>query len=183
MLYFITSNRNKFSEAQSVIPELSQLEINLPEIQEMDPQIIVKAKLEEARKHHKGELIVEDTSLFCEGLKGLPGPLAKWFQRTIGYGELAKMVQATDNHMAQAKTVIGYCDEAGAIQFFEGVIMGTITEPRGTTTFGWDPIFKPAGSEKSFAEMSAEEKNAVSMRKEAFTNLKNYLQKNKAHAA
>jgi inosine/xanthosine triphosphate pyrophosphatase family protein len=62
-IYFITGNKSKFTEGKAILPELEQLEIDLPEIQEIDARLIIEAK--------------EDTSLYLECLNGLPGPLIK----------------------------------------------------------------------------------------------------------
>ena len=82
-LYFITGNKNKFEEVKSILPEIEQLDVDLPEIQDIDAQNIIRFKLLEALRHHAGEFIVEDTSLYFDCLKGLPGPLIKWFLETI----------------------------------------------------------------------------------------------------
>ncbi|HSI90859.1 MAG TPA: non-canonical purine NTP pyrophosphatase, partial [Adhaeribacter sp.] len=59
---------------------------------------------------------------------------------------------------------------------FEGVVEGTIiTAPRGTHGFGYDAVFVPEGYDKTFAEMSAEEKNAISHRSRAIEKLVAYL--------
>ena len=65
-LYFITGNTGKFEEVKSLIPFLQQKDIDLPEIQELDPQKIITAKLQEAQKHVQGGVIVEDTSLYFQ---------------------------------------------------------------------------------------------------------------------
>ena len=83
-LYFITGNKGKLVEVQEIISSVEQLDIDLPEIQDIDAQEIIRAKLEEAQKHHQGQFIVEDTSLYLDCLNGLPGPLIKWFMKTIG---------------------------------------------------------------------------------------------------
>ena len=82
-LYFITGSKGKFTEVQFIIPNLKQLNIDLPEIQELDARKIIEAKLQSAFEHHAGEFIVEDTSLYLDCLNGLPGPLIKWFIKTI----------------------------------------------------------------------------------------------------
>ena len=174
-LYFITGNKNKFEEARSVIPDLNQFELDLPEIQNIDPKIIIKAKLLEALKHKKGELLVEDTSLYLDCLNGLPGPLIKWFLETIGNDGLYNIAKKLDNFKAEAKTVIGYAKNKQEITFFEGIIKGRIVSSKGEQGFGWDPIFKPNGFNKTFAEMSTEEKNQISMRRIALNKLKKYL--------
>ena len=170
-LYFITGNKGKLAEVQSILGNVEVLDVDLPEIQELDAHKIIKAKLEEAQKHQKGEFIVEDTSLYFEAMKGLPGPLIKWFMKTIGNDGLYKMIEPFGNFNAETKTIIGYSNSKGEIQFFEGSIKGTIVAPRGEG-FGWDPIFQPEGYDKTFGELSAEEKNSFSMRKIAVEKLK-----------
>jgi inosine triphosphate pyrophosphatase len=174
-LYFITGNKNKFEEAKAILPDLEQMDVDLPEIQEIDPKEIIKAKLEEALKHHKGFFIVEDTSLYINALNGLPGPLIKWFMKTMGNNGLANLAQKLGNPKAQAKTIIGYATDDGNVHFFEGSISGEIVFPQGDTNFGWDPIFKPDGYDVTFAEISKEEKNKISMRKQAIQKLKEFI--------
>lgn len=178
MIYFITGNKNKFEEVKSMLPHIEQLDIDLPEIQEIDPHEIIKAKLEKALDHKEGEFIVEDTSLYSEGLNGLPGPLIKWFMKTLGNEGLANLVEKIGNNGAEAKTIIGYAKDQEEIYFFEGVIKGKIVKPQGDSNFGWDPIFMPEGYSQTFAEISKEEKNKISMRKIAATKLKDFLEGN-----
>lgn len=177
--YFLTGSKSKFEEIKTVLDNIEQFEIDLSEIQELDPHKIITAKLFEAKTALKGNhsLIVEDTSLYLDALNGLPGPLIKWFMKTIGNEGLYKIANAFGNYGAEAKTIIGYTD-GQKTEFFEGIVKGTIVEPRGETGFGWDPIFQPEGHTKTFAEMSAEEKNSLSMRKLAAEKLRNYLDVN-----
>lgn len=174
-LYFITSNKGKLTEVQEIIPAVEQLDIDLPEIQDIDAQVIIRAKLEEAQKHQQGQFIVEDTSLYLDCLNGLPGPLIKWFMKTIGNDGLYKISQGYGNYKATAKAIIGFAKDDGLIEFFEGTIEGEIVEPRGDKGFGWDPIFQPTGHTKTFAEMDQSEKNEMSMRRIALNKLKEVL--------
>lgn len=174
-LYFITGNKNKYDEARSIIPRLVQLDIDLPEIQSDDPYEIIAKKLCEAHKHHDGAFIVEDTSLYFNCLNGLPGPLVKWFLMALGTDGLYDLVSRYDDRGAQAKTIIGYSDIDQNVHFFEGIVYGKIVVPHGDVTFGWDPIFMPDGHKKTFAQMSREEKNAISMRKIACKKLQDFL--------
>ena len=174
-IHFITGNTNKYNEAANLIPGLKQLDVDLPEIQDVDPQVIIEAKLNEARKHHQGCLIVEDTSLYLDCLGGkLPGPLIKWFLETLGNKGIYELCQKYKNYNVVAKTVVGYSDKKG-INFFEGTVKGTIVSPRGDVKFGWDPIFLPENSQKTFAEMESRDKNLISMRKGAFEKLSNHF--------
>jgi inosine triphosphate pyrophosphatase len=174
-LYFITGSTGKFAELQSIIPFIQQKDIDLPEIQEIDPKKIITAKLDEAFQHHSGEFIVEDTSLYFDCLNGLPGPLIKWFMKTIGNDGLYKITETFGNNNAKAKTFIGYAKSKSEIHFFEGEIRGKIVKPRGEKGFGWDAIFQPEGETKTFAEMDLEEKKKFSMRRIAAEKLQTFL--------
>ncbi len=174
-LYFITGNKNKFEEVKLILPNIEQLDIDLPEIQDIDAKVIIKAKLLEALKHKDGVFIVEDTSLYLDCLGGLPGPLIKWFMKTMGNEGLYNLVEKLGNKKAEAKTIIGYAKNSDKIHYFEGCIKGEIVLPRGDSGFGWDPIFQPNESAKSFAELTHEEKNHISMRRVAVNKLKEHM--------
>jgi len=180
-LYFITGNQHKFDEIKAIIPEIERLELDLPEIQEIDPEVIIKEKLLEARKRHEGEFIVEDTSLVLDCLNGLPGPLIKWFLKALTNRGLYDLAAKYGVFGAAARTTIGYADAQGEVRFFAGVTRGALVPPRGggNFAFGWDPIFKPEGSAKTHAEMTREEKNAVSQRGKAARQLQAHLKENK----
>jgi inosine triphosphate pyrophosphatase len=175
-LQFITGNKGKFAELHAIISEVEQLDIDLPEVQEIDARKIIEAKLDEALKDHSGEFIVEDTSLYYDNMNGLPGPFVKWFLKTVGNEGLYKVAQLFGVD-ATIKTIIGYTNGSNEIQFFEGEAKGTIVEPRGDNGFGFDPIFQPEGFGKTLAEMTMEEKNMISTRKIAAMKLQEYLSK------
>ncbi|MFA5743104.1 MAG: non-canonical purine NTP pyrophosphatase [Candidatus Paceibacterota bacterium] len=174
-LYFITGNKNKVDEAKAILGEVEQLDIDLPEIQDIDANNIIEAKILESFKYKDGGFFIEDTSLCLDCLNGLPGPLIKWFLKAIGNQGLADLAEKSGNYKAEAKTVIGYAKSKREIYFFEGSIKGKIIAPQGEANFGWDPIFRPDGFDKSFAEMSREEKNNISMRRLALEKLNNFL--------
>jgi len=178
-LYFITENKNKFEEVKSVIPDIEHLDMELPEIQEMDPKKIIEAKLKEALNHKAGEFIVEDTGLYLKCLKGLPGPLVKWFLKTIGLDGLAQITKKLGSNRAEAKTIIGYAKNHEEIYFFEGSVAGQIVSPRGKSNFGWDPIFQPDGHSQTFAEMAPKERQSLKMRRVAALKLKEFLDASK----
>jgi inosine triphosphate pyrophosphatase len=175
-LFFITGNQGKLAEAKSIIPNIEGLDIELPEIQGVDAHNIIEAKLKAAFEHKSGEFVVEDTSLYYEGLNGLPGPLVKWFLETVGPDGLYKFAKGFNAYKATAKTIVGYAKDPNNIQFFEGNTEGQVVEPRGEQGFGFDPVFQPDGYNQTFAEMGRDEKNKISMRRLAFGQLKNYLE-------
>lgn len=174
-LYFITGNKNKFAEASAVLPEIQQLDIDLPEIQDIDAKEIIKAKLLEALNHKQGEFIIEDTSLYFACLNGLPGPLIKWFLKTVGNIGLYNIVEKMGNAEAEARTIFGYAQSPEKIYYFDGSIKGKIVSPKGKSGFGWDSIFQPEKHSKSFAELTREEKNRISMRRIALEKLKAFF--------
>jgi len=174
-IQFITGNAGKFAEAKAIIPDLEQVSFDLLEIQSLDSKKIIGEKLREAQKHHQGEFIVEDTSLSVVAMKGLPGPLVKWFQDTIGNHGIHQIAATYPDQTAIAKTVIGYSNPEGEIRYFEGEVKGKIVAPSDAVGFGWDQIFQPDGYDKTFGEMGKEEKNKISMRRLAFEKLKIFL--------
>jgi len=176
-LIFITGNKGKLEEARKILKKIEVInkEIDLPEIQETDAKRVIEAKLLEAYKYHKGEYIIEDTSLYFDSLNGLPGPLIKWFLEKLGKQKLFEIAKKLNNFGAEAKTMIGYMNQDGGIKYFEGSVKGKISSPRGEGGFGWDQIFMPEGYKKTFGEMTPEEKNKISMRKKALLKLSKYL--------
>ncbi len=179
MLYFITWNKNKFIEVQAVIKNIKQMNIDLAELQEIDPHKIIEAKLIEARKHHDGEFIVEDTSLYMDCLNWLPWPLIKWFEKKLGNEWIFEIAKKHDNYKVIAKTLIGYWDSNWEIQFFEGILEWKIIKPEFESDFGWAPIFCPEWYDCSFAELSIKERNNMSMRWQALDKLKEFLDNKK----
>lgn len=180
-IIFITGNKGKLKEAQEILRGIKVVnrETDLPEIQETDARKVIEAKLMEARKHHKSEYIIEDTSLYFDCLNGLPGPLIKWFLEKLGQKKLFEIAKKLKNFGAEAKTIVGYLDSKGEIRYFEGAVRGKISRPRGTGGFGWDQIFTPEGSKKTFGEMLPAEKHKISMRQKSFTKLAKHLKKQK----
>lgn len=173
---FVTGSQNKFDEAKQIITDIEHQDLDLVEVQGVDPKPIIAHKLEEAKKTLQGNLVVEDISLYLEALGGLPGPLIKWFMKTIGNDGIVKITESFSNNKTVAKCIVGFGKEDGGIEYFEGSIDGEIVSPRGENGFGWDAIFQPTGWTKTFAEMTQEEKNQISMRKIAFQKLKDYLE-------
>jgi inosine triphosphate pyrophosphatase len=174
-LYFVTGNQNKFAELKALIPDLERLHLDLDEIQSLDPKAVIEHKLAQAAKQHDGAFIVEDTAVGLACLKGLPGTLAKWFGDTLGPDGSADLVLRYDDHTATVLTTIGYRDEKGSIHYFTGEYSGQIVRPRGTNGFGFDPIFVADGQTRTNAELSAEEKNAISARGLAARKLADHL--------
>lgn len=171
-IYFITGNLNKFNEIKNFIPNLKQIDIDLPEIQELDAKKIIEEKLRQASKIQKGNLFCEDVSLDIKCLNNFPGPLIKWFLNSLGEDKIWEIVKNFKDKSATAKSLIGYTDGEKII-FFEGETKGEIIEPKIKQGYGFDALFKPKGSNKAFSEMTSEIRD---MRKQALLKLKNYIE-------
>jgi len=150
----------------------------LDEIQTVDGKEVVRKKAEEAHKILKKPVLVEDTSLYFDAWRGLPGALARWFLDTVGCNGICKMMKGEKNRKAYAESAIAFYD-GKKMKIVSGKVEGTVPlKPRGSFGFGWDPVFVPKGFRKTFGEMTMSEKNQISMRKRALEKLRNYLQKN-----
>ncbi len=175
VVFFATGNIHKFNEARVVLAEhglaAAMLRMKGVEIQSDSLAEIAKTSALCAYKQSHLPLIVEDAGLFIDALKGFPGPYAAYAYKTLGNeGILVQMDNLLDRK-ATFRSVIAYCgDEARKIICFEGEVKGkiTLTQRRcGKAPFGFDPIFQPEGSSKTFAEMDLAEKNGFSHRAKA----------------
>jgi len=184
-IYLVTGNKNKLREFEQILGfKLNHIDLDLDEIQAVDAEEVVEHKVREAyqkisarggsrQRAGKKSVLVEDTGLYFEAWNGLPGALIKLFGQAVGYRNLPRLLKK--NRRAKAKTVIGYFDGKNYKNFI-GEISGTISKsPKGKTNFGWDIIFIPKGNRRTFAQMTAEEKNKISMRKVALEKLRKFL--------
>jgi XTP/dITP diphosphohydrolase len=173
-LYFVSGSKQKFAEVQAHIPEVKWLQLDLDEVQSLDPHVVIQHKIHEARNSYAGDLLVEDTSLYLDCLNGMPGPLIKWFLVALEENGLYKLAARYNNFAAKAMTVIGLFQD-DQVTFFEGVVSGKICPPAGPDVFGWDTIFQPRGHTETFAELGPTVKNAISMRHKALAKLQQHL--------
>jgi inosine triphosphate pyrophosphatase len=178
---YITSNQQKFEEASHILEgwELDRTALELTEIQG-DYRDITKAKAKEALSQLHIPLIVEDVSVCCDAIAGLPGPYVKDFLKHLGDQGLYELIAKYPNNNARVVCVAAYIEPGAEPILFEGSVEGTIVSPRGSLRHGthsWNCIFLPNGSRKTMGEMSMEEHAQASMRKIALTKLREYLEK------
>ncbi|XP_050529341.1 inosine triphosphate pyrophosphatase [Daktulosphaira vitifoliae] len=182
-IVFVTGNIKKLEEVIQMFKtfytgdtpfNLSNKHIDLPEHQG-DQDFICKKKAQAAFEIIKGPCIVEDTSLCFNAFGGLPGPYVKWFLEKIHPLGLYRMLNGFEDKTAVAVCTVAYVNEQGEINIFRGETDGTIVEPTAIETFGWDSCFQPNGYSVTFAEMTKEEKNKISHRKKAMSQLKEFL--------
>ena len=175
-LILVSSNPNKGIEAERIlgVPVL-RVSLALPEIQAATVEDITRYKLEVAKSKGYGKLIVEDVSLGFDELGNFPGPYVRWLLEAVGGTGLAAIAYALTNRSARANCCVAYWDGSGG-KIFNGETRGEIlVKPRGDQHFGWDAWFQPAGSQKTFAEMTDAEKDAASHRGKAYRQLAEHL--------
>jgi non-canonical purine NTP pyrophosphatase (RdgB/HAM1 family) len=175
-LILVSTNPNKGIEAERILGQpVLRVSITLPEIQAATVEEITRYKLETAKSKGYKRLIVEDVSLGFDELGNFPGPYVRWLLEAAGGKGLAAIAYALNNRAARAQCCIGYWD-GSQVRLFLGETQGEIlVKPRGERVFGWDAWFQPNGSEKTFAEMTPEEKDAVSHRGRAYRKLVEHL--------
>jgi len=187
-LVFVTNNKHKLSEIRQILGDfytivsLSDLGFN-EDIEETADNLEGNALLKARHIHDRFgcDCFADDTGLEVDALDGAPGVYsARYAGENASYSDnVNKLVGALDGNAvrsARFRTVIALILDNREI-LFEGAVEGEIlTESRGFTGFGYDPVFRPSGSEKSFAEMPAEEKNVISHRGIAVEKLRAFLQ-------
>ena len=168
MLQFVSSNPNKARELEKILQIPIQMNpLELTEIQTDDLTELVIHKARNAFKLSPSPLLVEDTSLYFEHWSNLPGPFIKWFIKSLTLEKLVELLSQGENFRARAVCVLAFTSDGEKVHCFEGEVLGEIVAPRGDHGFGWDSIFQPNGSRKTFGEMTFTEKQSFSMREKA----------------
>ncbi|KAH8772845.1 putative inosine triphosphate pyrophosphatase [Diaporthe sp. PMI_573] len=169
---FITGNKNKLGEVKAILEptiEVRSQALDLIEVQGTLEEVTI-AKCKSAAEQIGGPVLVEDTCLCFDALKGLPGPYIKWFMKDLGHEGLNNLLAAYEDKGAKAVCTFGFSQGPGHEPIlFQGVTQGKIVPARGPANFGWDPIFEYEG--QTYAEMDKVEKNKISHRGRALEKL------------
>lgn len=186
-IVFATNNQHKLEEIRRIVGGkfriLSLKEIgceeDIPETADtLEGNALMKARF--VKERYGYDCFADDTGLMVDALGGAPGVYSA---RYAGPGHdsaanmalLLKNLDGVTERSARFVTVIALILN-GQEMTFEGRVEGEIlTVPAGTSGFGYDPVFKPTESSVSFAEMSADAKNAISHRGRATAKLMTYL--------
>lgn len=172
-----TYNPGKIAEFQTLL-EGVDIELvsasNFPEaprVEEDEPTLEGNSRKKAlALFQHTGiPSLADDTGLEVEALGGAPGVHSARYAGLEAIDarnrrKLLDALQGHENRNARFRTVVAYADEDG-IQYFEGICEGRIIkQEKGTSGFGYDPLFVPDGETRTFAELEPAEKNALSHR-------------------
>lgn len=191
-IVFATNNKNKLAEiremlAGSGIEVLSLADIGCHDDIPETGNTIEENALQKARyiyNKYGMSCFADDTGLEVEALGGEPGVYSARYAGGTGHDSEANMTKllanlaGKDNRKAHFRTAVALILDGGngRERLFEGVVTGEITEERrGEGGFGYDPIFRPDGYDRTFAELGHETKNKISHRARAVAGLVEYL--------
>jgi XTP/dITP diphosphohydrolase len=186
-LVFATNNKHKLEELQAILGNRFKL-LSLKDIG-CNEEIPEEQSTLEGNARQKAMYVFEkynylcfadDTGLEIEALDGEPGVYSARYagedkNANANMDKVLANMAKIKNRKARFRTVISLIID-GEEKQFEGIVDGKIlTEKRGESGFGYDPIFQPDGFEQTFAEMKPEDKNKISHRGRAVTQLAEYL--------
>ena len=188
-LVFASNNKNKIQEIQALVPNTIQIVSledigcteDIPETADtIEGNAILKANY--VTEKYGYDCFADDTGLEVDALNGAPGVYSARYageqkDANDNMDKLLSELKDESNRKANFKTVIAL-NLNGKQNLFTGIINGKIIEEKiGTNGFGYDPIFVADGYEKTFAELSMEEKSTISHRGIAVKELILFLQK------
>ncbi|MCS4238512.1 XTP/dITP diphosphohydrolase [Myroides gitamensis] len=186
-LIFASNNKNKIKEIKNQVPdsiEILSLEdigcmVDIPETADtIEGNALLKANY--IKRHYGFNCFADDSGLEVDALAGAPGVYSARYagedkNDQANNAKLLSELEAKDDRKANFKTVIAL-HYNGEEHLFTGIIEGEILkEAQGEGGFGYDPLFQATGMTKSFAELTLEEKNAVSHRGKAVSQLVAFL--------
>ena len=169
MITFITGNKQKVIEAENIFKDydinLEHIDLGYCEPQGTLEEVAISGAKYASRKLNK-PVIVEDAGLFIKALKGFPGTYSSYVQETLGNQGILKLLDGVNDRYAEFRSVIGYCAPNSEPKIFLGKVIGEIAvEEKGDLGFAFDPIFYVPAEGKTFGELTTEEKNQFSHRK------------------
>ncbi|HEX9817396.1 MAG TPA: RdgB/HAM1 family non-canonical purine NTP pyrophosphatase [Patescibacteria group bacterium] len=179
-ILFATSNEHKLKEARAILPEIKLLSlVEFPQAQQLNPQEIggtfeENAKIKALAYGQASQVLTlaEDAGLEVMALDNEPGVRSnRWLGGTNEdhYREVLRRLKGKMDRRARFVAVICLHDpQTGQAHCFEGEIKGTIARsPRGSSGFGYDPIFIPEGHDQTFGELDPTVKHQLSHRRRA----------------
>jgi len=181
---FVTGNAGKVRELQGLLAphgySVVQDSGGYPEVQADTLAEVAEAGARHLLGRLRPPFLLEDSGLFVAELKGFPGVYSRHALDTIGCAGILALLRGApaERRGAEFRTHLLFVDAGGAFRGFDGVCEGRIAEAaQGAGGFGFDPIFAPAGEERTFAEMDTAEKGRLSHRGKAVRAFLEHLSK------
>jgi XTP/dITP diphosphohydrolase len=183
-LTFVTGNAGKLAELRAMLAplgvEVAQDRRGYPEVQASTLREVAEAGARHLLASGLAPpFVLEDSGLFVSALKGFPGVYSRHALDTIGLPGLLQLMAPVEleSRGAAFQACLLYVDAAGSMHAFEGACAGRIADrAAGSGGFGFDPVFVPRGHERTFAEVPAAEKAALSHRGQAVRRLVSFLE-------
>lgn len=188
-IVFATNNAHKLKEVREILGDTGIVVLSLEEIgcnddipetaDTLDGNALIKAQW--VKQHYGYDCFADDTGLEVDALGGAPGVYSARYAGP-GHDSVANValllgnMEGMEDRKARFRTVIALIIGNGEPVLFNGIVEGCITHERhGESGFGYDPVFRPEGEMRTFAQMSDGEKNAISHRGRAVKKLAEYL--------
>ncbi len=175
--FFATGNDHKIEEARAALAPhgigvtkmegFTKLEIQHPDLGEIASSALalIVSKTEKP-------VFVEDSGLFIHQLNGFPGPYSSYVFETLGLEGILKLLEDAKTRKAEFRSSVAFGVNGKWLANFSSATEGTIqSQPRGENGFGFDPIFVPMWTSKTFGEMELREKTIYSHRAKAISKL------------
>ena len=168
----VTGNPGKAEELKRICGvDIAHQALDLPEIQNLDLLVILRAKAEEAYRQLGTPVIVDETGLEMAGLNGFPGPLIKWLLQAVEAEGLGRLGASIGDARIAAHCAVMYLDGERA-EIGEGRTCGNlVSPPRGERGFGWDSVFRPDGEDLTYVELEPTRKDEIGHRGKAWRAL------------
>jgi len=180
---FVTSNKGKVREFRQILEpkiKVNHLEISYPEMRSDNPEEIARMSAEMLANKLKKTVVVEDSGLFIRALNEFPGTCSAYIHKRIGLNGILKLMEGIKDRQCTYKSAVACCEPDKKPVSFLGEEKGTIANSiRGKYGFGHDPLFIPAGSNKTYGEIKNCEE-IKKFRRRAVLKLRDYLLKKKS---
>ena len=175
-LAIVTGNPGKMEELKAALGpigfEVVQSDEDCDEVQADSLEEVVQGCMRQLKERGIHDFALDDSGLFIESLKGFPGVYSAYVLRTLGIAGVLKQMDGMKDRSAHFRSCIGCHLDDGDDIIVVGQCDGDIAyAPKGECGFGFDPIFIPKGYDRTFAEISIDEKNSISHRGKAIKAL------------
>lgn len=179
MIYFITTNKNKFRYATSFFSkslQIIQLNKETPEIQSEDNKKIAEYSASWAANKYNISVIKEDVGLYISALNGFPGPYLSDIEKRIGINGFLNLLSVKKDRSAYWNYSIAYCEPNSKPVSFTTFQYGTISKfPQGESGYVADKIFIPEDDDKTISQLLDE--NIYKRKAEHYKMLNEYFKK------
>jgi XTP/dITP diphosphohydrolase len=145
--------------------ELEHIKTVYPEIQADSLEITIIPGLQWAMSKFDRPIMIDDSGLFIDALKGFPGVYSSYVFKTVGNEGILSLMRDEKQRTARFECCIGFMMPGKGPFIAKGIAKGSIaTKKSGTSGFGYDPIFMHEGHSRTYAELQIDEKNKISHR-------------------